>query len=107
MFSQAQIPDNLVAEGLPPIPASLKQDARNGKDDDLYLMDPANSKTEHLLLQVEGGGWGIADRAADDSKLMLVEYTFAKDVGHGSAKKKNYDFQFLATILFLRQFLIQ
>ena len=36
-----------------------------------------------------------------------VWYLMAKDEGHGFAKKKNYDFQFLATILFLQQFLIQ
>ena len=47
---------------------------RNGKDNDLYLMDPANPKTDHMLLQVEGGGWGVADWSADDSKLVLVEY---------------------------------
>ena len=197
MFSQAQIPDNLVAEGLPPIPASLKQDAgryldfraavfsgwhpvkrelliltrfadtaqlhlvkmpggarnqltfsaepissaafqpktgdcivfsqdtgggeffqlyrfdvasgkitlltdgksrntdarwshsgkwlaysstrRNGKDNDLYLMDPANPKTDRLLLQVEGGGWGIADWSADDSRLVVAEYISANE----------------------------
>jgi hypothetical protein len=36
-----------------------------------------------------------------------VWYLMAKDEGHGFAKKKNADFQFLATILFLQQFLIQ
>ena len=35
-----------------------------------------------------------------------VWYLMAKDEGHGFAKKTNYDFQFLATILFLRQFLL-
>jgi len=30
----------------------------------------------------------------------------AKDEGHGFAKKKNNDFQFLATILFLQEFLL-
>jgi dipeptidyl aminopeptidase/acylaminoacyl peptidase len=36
-----------------------------------------------------------------------VWYLMAKDEGHGFAKKKNADYQFLATILFLQQFLIQ
>jgi dipeptidyl aminopeptidase/acylaminoacyl peptidase len=35
-----------------------------------------------------------------------VWYLMAKDEGHGFAKKKNYDYQFMATILFLRQFLL-
>jgi len=30
----------------------------------------------------------------------------ARDEGHGFQKKKNADFQFLATILFLREFLL-
>ena len=33
-------------------------------------------------------------------------YLMAKDEGHGFAKKRNNDFQFLATILFLQQFLL-
>lgn len=36
-----------------------------------------------------------------------VSYLMAKAEGHGFAKKKNYDFQFLATILFLKEHLIQ
>src|SRR5580698_9573050 len=197
MFSQAQIPDNLVAEGLPPIPASLKQDAgryldfraavfsgwhpvkrelliltrfadttqlhlvkipggarnqltfsaepvsgaafqpktgdcivfsqdtgggeffqlyrfdvatgkitlltdgksrntdarwshsgkwlaysstrRTGKDNDLYLMDPAHPRSDRRLLEVEGGGWQIADWSADDTKLVVVEYISANE----------------------------
>jgi dipeptidyl aminopeptidase/acylaminoacyl peptidase len=35
-----------------------------------------------------------------------IWYLMAKDEGHGFAKKKNADFQFLSTILFLRQFLL-
>ena len=35
-----------------------------------------------------------------------VWYLMAKDEGHGFAKKKNNDFQFIATILFLKQFLL-
>jgi dipeptidyl aminopeptidase/acylaminoacyl peptidase len=35
-----------------------------------------------------------------------VWYLMAKDEGHGFAKKKNADFQFYATILFVQQFLL-
>ena len=31
------------------------------------------------MLQVEGGGWGIADWSADDTKLVLVEYISANE----------------------------
>jgi dipeptidyl aminopeptidase/acylaminoacyl peptidase len=36
-----------------------------------------------------------------------VWYLMAKDEGHGFAKKKNADFQFLSTILFLREYLLR
>ena len=36
-----------------------------------------------------------------------VWYLMAKDEGHGFAKKKNADFQFLATIQFLEENLLK
>jgi dipeptidyl aminopeptidase/acylaminoacyl peptidase len=36
-----------------------------------------------------------------------VWYLMAKDEGHGFAKKKNQDFQFYATIMFLREYLLK
>jgi dipeptidyl aminopeptidase/acylaminoacyl peptidase len=36
----------------------------------------------------------------------VVSYLMATDEGHGFAKKKNADYQFLATILFLREHLL-
>ncbi len=36
-----------------------------------------------------------------------VWYLVAKDEGHGFAKKKNADFQFYTTVLFLQQYLFQ
>jgi dipeptidyl aminopeptidase/acylaminoacyl peptidase len=37
----------------------------------------------------------------------LVWYLVAKDEGHGFAKKKNADFQFLATLAFLQEHLVK
>ncbi len=37
----------------------------------------------------------------------VVWYLMAKDEGHGFAKKRNADYQFLATVLFLREQLLQ
>jgi dipeptidyl aminopeptidase/acylaminoacyl peptidase len=34
-------------------------------------------------------------------------YLMAKDEGHGFAKKKNADFQFLSTLLFLEENLLE
>jgi dipeptidyl aminopeptidase/acylaminoacyl peptidase len=44
---------------------------RNGKDTDIYIVDPADPSTTKLLLQVEGGGWSATDFSRDDSKLLL------------------------------------
>jgi dipeptidyl aminopeptidase/acylaminoacyl peptidase len=34
---------------------------RNGTDSDLYVIDPRDPKSDRLVAQVNGGGWGIAD----------------------------------------------
>ncbi|HEX8692808.1 MAG TPA: prolyl oligopeptidase family serine peptidase [Longimicrobium sp.] len=47
---------------------------RNGADRDLYVMNPADPKSDRLLMQVSGGGWGVADWSPDDSKLAVAEY---------------------------------
>ena len=36
-----------------------------------------------------------------------VWYLMAKDEGHGFAKKANRDFQFYATTMFIRQYLLE
>jgi dipeptidyl aminopeptidase/acylaminoacyl peptidase len=47
---------------------------RNGKDTDIYLMDPADPKTDRLVIQVVGGGWSVTDWSHDESKLLLQEF---------------------------------
>jgi dipeptidyl aminopeptidase/acylaminoacyl peptidase len=47
---------------------------RNGKDTDIYVVDPAEPRTNRLLLQVESGGWSATDWSPDDRKLLVVEY---------------------------------
>ena len=47
---------------------------RNGKDTDVYTMDPGNPSTDRLLIQLDGGGWRVVDVSPDDSKLLLLEY---------------------------------
>jgi dipeptidyl aminopeptidase/acylaminoacyl peptidase len=46
---------------------------RTGKDTDLWLMNPADSKTDRLLLQLSGGGWQPEDWSPDDKKILLLE----------------------------------
>ncbi len=47
---------------------------RNGGDRDVYYMDPSNPKSEKLVLQLKGGGWGIQDISSDNKKLLIGEY---------------------------------
>jgi dipeptidyl aminopeptidase/acylaminoacyl peptidase len=47
---------------------------RNGRDTDIYVMNPRDPSSGRLLVQVEGGGWSVLDWARDDSKLLLGEY---------------------------------
>ena len=46
---------------------------RTGKDTDLWVMNPADPKSDHLLLQLAGGGWRPEDWSPDDKKLLLLE----------------------------------
>lgn len=47
---------------------------RNGTDTDLYIMDPRNPATKRRIAEVEGGGWGIADFAPGNARVVAVEY---------------------------------
>jgi dipeptidyl aminopeptidase/acylaminoacyl peptidase len=47
---------------------------RNGKDNDIYVMDPANPAGNRPLLEVSGGGWSIEDWSPDETKVILGEY---------------------------------
>lgn len=47
---------------------------RTGKDNDFYSIDPTNPKSDRLLAQVEGGGWGGMDWSPDDRQLLVMEY---------------------------------
>ncbi|HWW74596.1 MAG TPA: DPP IV N-terminal domain-containing protein, partial [Pyrinomonadaceae bacterium] len=52
---------------------------RNGRDVDIYLVNPADPKTTRMLLQVEGGGWGALDFSPDDRRLLVQEYVSANE----------------------------
>ncbi len=47
---------------------------RNGRDRDLYVMDPLGPEAERRLVEVEGGGWFPADWSPDDTTILLVEF---------------------------------
>jgi dipeptidyl aminopeptidase/acylaminoacyl peptidase len=45
---------------------------RNGKDRDLYVMDPLESATDRMVLQVDGT-WNVLDWSPDDKSLLALE----------------------------------
>ncbi len=47
---------------------------RNGTDVDLYVIDPANPKSDRLVAEVAGGGWFPLSWSPDDQQILSVEY---------------------------------
>jgi dipeptidyl aminopeptidase/acylaminoacyl peptidase len=47
---------------------------RNDHDTDLYLMDVHEPKSDHMLAELKGGGWGPTDFSRDGKRLLLLEY---------------------------------
>jgi len=55
---------------------------RDGKDVDIWLSEPAhpdNPKTNRLLAQMTGGGWGALDWSPDDKHLVILEEISANE----------------------------
>jgi len=52
---------------------------RDGNDVDLWEIEPANPKTDHLLAQLQGGGWQALDWSPDASKILAVEFISANE----------------------------
>ena len=46
---------------------------RNGKDVDLYVINPADPKSDHLLAQLRGGGWQALDWSPDGEQILVME----------------------------------
>jgi len=66
---------------------------RTGQDSDIWIMDPRNPKSDKMLLQLEGGGWGVDDWSPDNKKLLVLQeisanetYLWLADVATGEKK---------------------
>src|SRR5262252_2864242 len=46
---------------------------RSGRDTDIWIMDARDPGSDHMLLQLEGGGWGVLDWSPDNEKLLLLQ----------------------------------
>lgn len=52
---------------------------RTGKDVDLYAMNPADPKSDHLVTKLDGGGWEALDWSPDGKKLLVMEEVSANE----------------------------
>jgi dipeptidyl aminopeptidase/acylaminoacyl peptidase len=52
---------------------------RNGKDNDLYVLDPSDPRTDRRVAELEGGGWGVHDWSPDGKTLLVGEYVSANE----------------------------
>lgn len=48
--------------------------ARNGRDTDLYVMDPRDPASARRVIEREGGGWSIADFHPDGRSAVVARY---------------------------------
>lgn len=47
---------------------------RNGADVDIYVVSPADPKSDHLLVELQGGGWAPLDWSPDGRTLLVSEF---------------------------------
>jgi len=53
---------------------------RNGKDQDVYIIDPLNPESKYLLVEFPvGDSWSIDDWSPDSTTLLLSEYLSVSD----------------------------
>ncbi len=53
---------------------------RNGRDSDLYIMNPRDPAAGRMVAEVEGGGWSLADFAPDKSWALVAKYVSVQKV---------------------------
>jgi dipeptidyl aminopeptidase/acylaminoacyl peptidase len=63
---------------------------RNGRDLDLWVIDPADPASDRMVLQLEGGGYSPEDWSPDDRRILLFQgisvnesYLWLVDVASG------------------------
>ncbi|MGB8866477.1 MAG: S9 family peptidase [Candidatus Sulfotelmatobacter sp.] len=63
---------------------------RTGNDVDLYVVNPTQPKSDHLLVQLQGGGWSPLDWSPDGQKILALDrisvnesYVWLIDVSSG------------------------
>jgi len=52
---------------------------RNGSDLDIYVMDPLDPKSNHMVAQLKGNDWASFAWSPDDRKLILSDYQSSEE----------------------------
>ena len=52
---------------------------RNGNDVDIYVMNPLDPKSDRMLSQMQGGGWGVLDWSPDGKQIIVQEVISANE----------------------------
>lgn len=52
---------------------------RTGRDNDFYIINPAQPASDKLLVENQGGGWWVMDWSPDDSQILAMEYVSANE----------------------------
>ncbi len=52
---------------------------RNGKDVDIWVSGASDPATARLLLQLDGGGWGVMDWSPDGARLLVTNEVSASE----------------------------
>jgi dipeptidyl aminopeptidase/acylaminoacyl peptidase len=67
---------------------------RTGNDVDIWVVDPANPKSDRMVAERKGGGWEVTDWSPDDRQLLLTEalsinesYLWLVDVATGKTSE--------------------
>lgn len=67
---------------------------RTGNDVDLYVLNPQDAHSDHLVAKLEGGGWEVLDWSPDDRQILLLEeisanesYLWIADAASGEKKR--------------------
>lgn len=54
---------------------------RNGRDTDIWVMDPKRPESARMVLECRGGGWGVSDWSPDGRFLVVGEYVSINEAG--------------------------
>ncbi len=52
---------------------------RTGNDVDLWVVEPLNPKSDHMLCELKGGGWQALNWSPDDKKILVLEEISANE----------------------------